>query len=104
MLLACSMRSAATGLITGAPYQPTWASLDTRVNPAWYSRARFGIKIHWYVSGRTATPITSRPCNPAASLYSHAQSRFASVNPCIHTIQIVAGMMELRHSQNINKY
>ena len=28
-------------------YQPTWESLDTRQNPAWYAEARFGIKIHW---------------------------------------------------------
>lgn len=29
------------------PYEPTWASLDSRPNPAWYEEARFGIKIHW---------------------------------------------------------
>ena len=28
-------------------YEPTWESLDTRPNPAWYEQSRFGIKIHW---------------------------------------------------------
>ena len=30
-----------------ATYQPTWNSLDSRDNPAWYTQSRFGIKIHW---------------------------------------------------------
>lgn len=29
------------------PYSPTWESLDTRANPAWYQNSRLGIKIHW---------------------------------------------------------
>ncbi|MFT4032351.1 MAG: alpha-L-fucosidase [Siphonobacter sp.] len=28
-------------------YQPNWASLDTRLAPAWFSDARFGLFIHW---------------------------------------------------------
>ncbi|MEE8256626.1 MAG: alpha-L-fucosidase [Acidobacteriota bacterium] len=31
------------------PYQPTWESLDSRPNPAWFSEAKFGIFIHWGV-------------------------------------------------------
>jgi alpha-L-fucosidase len=31
------------------PYQANWASLDKRPTPAWFSRAKFGIFIHWGV-------------------------------------------------------
>lgn len=31
------------------PYQPTWASLDSRPMPAWFNEAKFGIFIHWGV-------------------------------------------------------
>lgn len=31
------------------PYQPTWESLDSRPNPAWFAEAKFGIFIHWGV-------------------------------------------------------
>lgn len=33
----------------GAPYEPTWASLDTRALPAWYDAAKVGIFLHWGV-------------------------------------------------------
>ena len=42
LVVICGMLTTCT-----AVYQPTWESLDTRKNPAWYERARFGIKIHW---------------------------------------------------------
>src|SRR5438105_5405672 len=28
-------------------YEPTWASIDQRANPEWFTEARFGIFIHW---------------------------------------------------------
>ncbi|GFN88829.1 plasma alpha-l-fucosidase [Plakobranchus ocellatus] len=31
------------------PYQPTWASLDSRPIPSWYDEAKLGIFIHWGV-------------------------------------------------------
>jgi alpha-L-fucosidase len=35
-------------VLAGAqPYQPTWASVDRRPTPAWFTDARFGIFIHW---------------------------------------------------------
>ena len=40
---------AAEAVVSAAPpsYLPTWKSLDSRINPSWYTTARFGIKIHW---------------------------------------------------------
>ena len=35
--------------LLNAPYEPTWESLDTRPNPAWFTDAKFGIFIHWGV-------------------------------------------------------
>ena len=32
---------------SSAPYDATWASLNTRAFPAWYNQAKFGFKIHW---------------------------------------------------------
>src|SRR5678815_5148089 len=31
------------------PYQPNWASLNTRKMPAWFQQEKFGIFIHWGV-------------------------------------------------------
>ncbi|XP_068607795.1 plasma alpha-L-fucosidase-like [Brachionichthys hirsutus] len=35
--------------ISGAHYEPTWDSLDSRPLPGWYDQAKFGIFIHWGV-------------------------------------------------------
>ena len=43
ILLLCPL------IINAASYDPTWASLDTRPNPAWYDEAKVGIFIHWGV-------------------------------------------------------
>lgn len=32
-----------------APYEPNWASLDSRPLPHWYDEAKFGIFVHWGV-------------------------------------------------------
>ena len=37
----------------GDPYTPDWASLNKRVNPAWYDDAKFGVFIHWGLVLRT---------------------------------------------------
>lgn len=34
-------------IVQSKVYTPDWPSLDSRPNPAWYTGARFGIKIHW---------------------------------------------------------
>lgn len=34
---------------TAQPYQPNWASLDTRPVPKWFTDSKFGIFIHWGV-------------------------------------------------------
>ncbi|MBI2425269.1 MAG: alpha-L-fucosidase [Candidatus Hydrogenedentes bacterium] len=36
-----------TAVALGAPFEPTWESLDKRENPAWFGEAKFGIFIHW---------------------------------------------------------
>lgn len=47
LLLSAALSSAA---VAGAqPYEPTWASIDRRPTPAWFTEARFGIFIHWGV-------------------------------------------------------
>jgi alpha-L-fucosidase len=33
--------------VAPGPFQPTWASLGQRQNPAWFSEAKFGIWVHW---------------------------------------------------------
>lgn len=35
--------------ISGAKYEPNWASLDSRPLPAWYDKSKIGIFIHWGV-------------------------------------------------------
>lgn len=51
----CLFLSAALFLLTlshstkAQTYQPTWASIDSRPVPAWFSDAKFGIFIHWGV-------------------------------------------------------
>ncbi|KXK31601.1 MAG: alpha-L-fucosidase [Candidatus Omnitrophica bacterium] len=37
------------GAATAVTYEPTWESLDSRPNPAWFDEAKFGIFIHWGV-------------------------------------------------------
>jgi hypothetical protein len=67
---------AAQAVVSAAPpvYHPTWTSLDSRINPTWYTTARFGIKIHW---GPYAVPgwgpiephyAHSAVCNTTASM------------------------------------
>ena len=47
LLLSAALSSVA---VAGAqPYEPTWASIDRRPTPAWFTEARFGIFIHWGV-------------------------------------------------------
>ena len=35
--------------VGGIRYEPTWESLDSRPNPAWYDEAKIGIFMHWGV-------------------------------------------------------
>ena len=35
--------------VGGSRYEPTWESLDSRPNPAWYDEAKIGIFMHWGV-------------------------------------------------------
>ena len=39
----------ATSLASGARYDPTWESVDSRPLPHWYDDVKFGIFIHWGV-------------------------------------------------------
>ena len=45
LILAVALSSAA--FASAQPYEPTWASIDRRPTPAWFTEARFGIFIHW---------------------------------------------------------
>jgi alpha-L-fucosidase len=47
VLVACTLLPGT--FVTGEPYKPTWESLDSRPNPAWFNEAKFGIFIHWGV-------------------------------------------------------
>lgn len=51
LVLADPARAPAAELASSAVkrYEPTWASLDTRSNPAWFDDAKIGIFIHWSV-------------------------------------------------------
>jgi alpha-L-fucosidase len=52
------------------PYAPTWASLDRRPLPAWFTDAKFGIFIHWGVYSVPAyRPVSSRPYETYAEWY-----------------------------------
>lgn len=44
-----SLLMLAAGLLGAQTYQPTWASLDSRPVPSWFTDAKFGIFIHWGV-------------------------------------------------------
>jgi alpha-L-fucosidase len=53
-----------------APYAPTWASLDQRPVPAWFTDAKFGIFIHWGVYSVPAyRPVSPRPYETYAEWY-----------------------------------
>eukprot|EP00750_Incisomonas_marina_P001809 INCI11678.1.p1 GENE.INCI11678.1~~INCI11678.1.p1 ORF type:complete len:315 (+),score=36.61 INCI11678.1:110-1054(+) len=45
------------------PYQPTWESLDSRSNPAWYDDVKFSVSLHW---GVYSVPAFSDPLGPDA--------------------------------------
>ncbi len=48
--LSLSVVLTGAAVLAGAqPYQPTWASVDRRPTPAWFTDARFGVFIHWGV-------------------------------------------------------
>jgi alpha-L-fucosidase len=62
----------ATGLPVRAqtPYAPTWASLDQRPIPTWFTEAKFGIFIHWGVYSVPAyRPVSPRPYETYAEWY-----------------------------------
>ena len=44
--------------VSSPPYQPTWESLDSRPNPAWYSDVKFSVSLHW---GVYSVPAYSDP-------------------------------------------
>ena len=46
LICCCSILLSAFAL-PAETYQPTWASVDSRPVPAWFSDAKFGIFIHW---------------------------------------------------------
>src|SRR5438552_14198636 len=51
-------------------YQPSWASLDTRPMPRWYTGAKFGIFIHWGVYSVPAyAAVNVKDENPYAEWY-----------------------------------
>ena len=51
-------------------YEPSWASLDQRPSPAWYTGAKFGIFIHWGVYSVPSVVLPGGPGNLTASLQS----------------------------------
>jgi alpha-L-fucosidase len=54
-------------------YEPTWASLDKRPSPAWYTDAKFGIFIHWGVYSVPAfAPVNTKNQTPYAEWYWHS--------------------------------
>jgi len=53
-----------------ARYQPTWASVDSRPTPQWYTDAKFGIFIHWGVYSVPAfAAVNVKDENPYAEWY-----------------------------------
>jgi alpha-L-fucosidase len=65
------------GLVAAGPlaqaqprYAPTWASLDQRPVPAWFTEAKFGLFIHWGVYSVPAyRPVSPRPYETYAEWY-----------------------------------
>jgi alpha-L-fucosidase len=52
------------------PYAPTWASLDQRPIPAWFTDAKFGLFIHWGVYSVPAyRPVSPHPYETYAEWY-----------------------------------
>ncbi|MBW3131145.1 alpha-L-fucosidase [Hymenobacter profundi] len=61
---------AATQAQAQTTYQPTWASLDQRPVPQWFTDAKFGIFIHWGVYSVPAyRPVSPRPYETYAEWY-----------------------------------
>ncbi len=54
-------------------YQPTWASIDSRPCPSWYTDAKFGIFIHWGVYSVPAyAPVNLKNQTMYAEWYWHS--------------------------------
>lgn len=47
--MSAILAAAALLSMTGQPYETTWESIDSRLNPQWFEEAKFGIFIHWGV-------------------------------------------------------
>lgn len=56
----------ATHLPAQTRYEPTWASVDSRPTPAWFTDAKFGIFIHW---GVYSVPAWGPTPKDGASIY-----------------------------------
>jgi alpha-L-fucosidase len=71
-LMSAPLALAATREALGrdAKYQPTWASIDSRPTPRWYTDAKFGIFIHWGVYSVPAfAAVNVKDENPYAEWY-----------------------------------
>lgn len=54
-------------------YEPTWASIDARPTPRWFTDAKFGIFIHWGVYSVPAyAPINVKGETPYSEWYWHS--------------------------------
>jgi alpha-L-fucosidase len=54
-------------------FEPTWASIDNRPSPAWYTDAKFGIFVHWGVYSVPAfAPVKAKGQTPYAEWYWHS--------------------------------
>ncbi len=54
-------------------YDATWASVDSRPTPGWYTDAKFGIFIHWGVYSVPAfAPVNAKNQTPYAEWYWHS--------------------------------
>ncbi len=70
------MSAAPAGLALAArakKYDATWASIDSRPSPSWYTDAKFGIFIHWGVYSVPAfAPVHAKNQTPYAEWYWHS--------------------------------
>jgi alpha-L-fucosidase len=54
-------------------YESTWASIDSRPTPSWYTDAKFGIFIHWGLYSVPAfAPVRAKNQTPYAEWYWHS--------------------------------
>lgn len=80
-IVICMLVLTCLQLVHAQDYQPNWSSLDKRTVPEWWSKAKFGIFVHWGVYSVPAYAPVSEVDGVYEKYAEHYESRLLSKNP-----------------------